>query len=213
MKNTYHVNRISKSQELILNGKGSNDLWKQAQVMNDFCSPWDSEKIKKIEFRALHDDEKLFFCFKVFDSELHINPSKNTMESINNSDRVELFFRSDLNMNPYYCLEIDPTGRIMDFKARPEKKFDFNWSWPSNHIQVESMIREKFYVVEGFVTMESLFDFDLVHQNSLQVGVFRAKYKSEKSKSFRPSWITWVDPKTNAPNFHIESSFGIFKLM
>mgnify|MGYP003683347229 FL=1 len=210
MSKSYKVNKISKRQ-LTISGKGDSIAWRQANVIEDFCSPWSSRAVNKIEFKALHDSEKLFFSFKVYDSQVHINPSEHIYNSINNSDRVELFFRSDSKMNPYYCLEIDPRARVMDFFAKPNKNFDFNWNWPSEHIEVKSSISKHFFVVEGAISLQSLFNFNLLKNEKLEIGVYRAKYSKQNNGEYNPIWITWVNPETETPNFHIPSSFGIFK--
>jgi hypothetical protein len=203
----YQVNLIKKNQ-LIISGKGENDFWNRAMVLNDFCSPWDIEKRSKITFKALWDQEKFFFNFTVFDSEIHIEKKDNSFESIGNSDRVELFFRSNSSMFPYYCLEIDTDARIMDFKAHPNKNFDFNWNWPKNDIIVKSSLNEDSFTIEGSISIQSLKNLNLIKNNKMETGIFRAKYFLNKTGCFEPIWITWVDPKTETPNFHIASSFG-----
>jgi hypothetical protein len=92
MSKSYKVSKITEG-ALTVNGTGENFVWKQANVLEDFCSPWDSEDIKKIEFRALWDKNSLYFNFKVRDSKIHIHESNDTNQSINNSDRLELFFK------------------------------------------------------------------------------------------------------------------------
>jgi hypothetical protein len=203
----YQVNLIKKNQ-LIISGKGENDIWNQAMVLNDFCSPWDIEKPSKIIFKALWDQEKFFFNFTVFDPEIHIEKLDNSFESIGNSDRVELFFRSDISLDPYYCLEIDTSARIMDFKAYPNQNFDFNWNWPKSDILIKSSVNKNSFTVEGSITIQSLKNLDLIKNNKIETGIFRAKYTLNKNECFEPVWITWVDPKTETPNFHIASSFG-----
>ena len=202
----YKVNLIK--QQLIISGKGENEVWNQAMVLNDFCSPWYLEKPSKIIFRALWDQEKFYFNFTVFDSEIHIEKEDNSFESIGNSDRVELFFRPNISMNPYYCLEIDTAARIMDFKAYPNKNFDFNWNWPKNDIIVKSSVNKNSFIVEGSISIQSLKDLNLIKNNKMETGIFRAKYFSNKTGCFEPIWITWINPKTETPNFHIASSFG-----
>ncbi len=189
-----------------------NILWNTANELVDFSSPWNSEKVKKISFRALWDTEFLFFIFKVEDSAIYIDTTDDTIASINNSDRVELFFRTDRNLDPYYCLEIDPTPRIMDFKARPNKQFDFSWNWPAEDIEVKSSIGKTGFVVEGAISIRSLNQFGLIKSGEIEAGIYRAKYNKQENETYEPTWITWVNPATETPNFHIESSFGVLKL-
>ncbi|SHG44655.1 Carbohydrate family 9 binding domain-like [Flavobacterium fluvii] len=207
----YKVNLIEKKQ-LIITGKGDDNLWNNAMMLTDFCSPWDTEKPSKITFRALWDTEKLFFNFTVLDSSIHIEKQNDSIDSINNSDRVELFFRPDDSMNPYYCLEMDTDARLMDFMAHPNKNLDFSWNWPKDDIVVKSSVKEDSFTVEGSISIQSLNDFNLIKNNKIETGIFRAKYSPDKSGNFEPTWITWVNPNTETPNFHIASSFGILIL-
>lgn len=211
MKN-YNVNCIERD-ILTLTGKGDNPLWQKAELLTDFVSPWDNEKIEKIEFKALWDSKNLFFCFTVFDNVIHIDKTDNSFESIGNSDRVELFFRTDASLNPYYCLEIDPTPRIMDFKAYPNKNFSFDWNWPKKDLTVKSQINRNKFTVEIATSIKSLNSLNLIKENKIETGIFRAKYNELENSIFEPIWISWVNPNTNEPNFHTPASFGVLKLM
>lgn len=209
---TYNVNCI-KRDTLKTTGKGNHFLWAKALVLTDFVSPWENKKPVKIEFRALWDTKNLFFCFTVFDTKIHIEVKDDSINSIGNSDRVELFFRTDESLNPYYCLEIDPISRIMDFMAHPNKNFNFNWSWPKNDITVKSYINRNNFTVEIAISILSLRDLNLINGNKIDVGIFRAKYYEHENSIFVPTWISWVNPNTESPNFHTPSSFGVLNLM
>ena len=209
--NTYNVNLIEKNQ-FNISGKGDDVLWNKAAILDNFVSPWNTDKKSEIIFKALWDRENLFFNFTVFDTEIHIEKKDDSVESIGNSDRVELFFRPDDSLNPYYCLEIDTCSRIMDFIAYPNSNFDFNWDWPQNNLKVKSSINADSFIVEGSISIKSLKRFNLINNNIIETGVFRAKYKKTQNKTFEPTWITWVNPNTETPNFHISSSFGRFIL-
>ena len=210
--NVYNVNLINKNQ-LQITGKGESKLWKKSEVLTQFISPWDTKEPSRIEFRALWDEKHFFFCFTVFDTNIHIDKKDDSIDSINNSDRVELFFRPDESLNPYYCLEMDASARIMDFIAYPDKKFDFNWNWPKKDITVQSSKNERSFIVEGAISLESLEQFNLIKENKIEAGIFRAKYNSDNGIDFEPTWISWVNPNTESPNFHIATSFGVLHLM
>lgn len=211
MKN-YTVNRIEEN-ILQINGLGDNLLWEQATILTDFSSPWDHEKVEKIEFRALWDLQNIYFLYTVYDTNIHIDRKDDSVDSIAESDRVEIFFRTDAALNPYYCLEIDPTPRIMDFIAYPDKKFDYAWNWPANDISVKSHTKDDYFVVEIAISIQSLKYFHLIRNNIIEAGLFRAKYKKQQNNMFEPTWISWVDPDTETPNFHIASSFGTLTLV
>ncbi|GAA4954485.1 hypothetical protein GCM10023314_30170 [Algibacter agarivorans] len=210
MSKVYCVELLKKGQ-LNFKNKDNSKLWSKANVLEEFVSPWDKHSISKIVFRALWDSKNLYFRFKVYDPDLYIDTTDNSKSSINNSDRVELFFRSDKNMNPYYCLEIDPTPRIMDFKAGPNKQFDFNFSWPLGDLEVLSSIEKTHFIVEGAISIKSLVAFGLLKNGQIEAGIFRAKYNKRKDGNYEPTWVTWINPMTETPNFHIASSFGILK--
>ncbi|WP_413997891.1 sugar-binding protein [Flavobacterium sp. W1B] len=210
--NNYEVNLIAKEQ-LNINGKGDSVLWKDAVVLSNFISPWDTETPSKIEFKALWDEKFLFFCFTVYDTQIHIDKKDNSKYSIGNSDRVELFFRPDNTLNPYYCLEIDTEARIMDFIAYPNKKFNYDWNWPKNDITVKSSKNGNSFTVEGAISIASLKKLHLIKENRIETGIYRAKYNATGANNFEPTWITWVNPNTETPNFHIASSFGVLRLM
>lgn len=207
----YQVHLI-KEKQLILSGNGDDLEWDNAPFLTDFCSPWSTEKGKEVIFKALWDQENLFFNFTVLDTEIHLEKKDDSIESIGKSDRVELFFRTDATMNPYYCLEIDTQGRVMDFIAYPDKNFDFNWNWPKNDLIVKSSVKANSFIVEGSISIESLKSLRLIKNNRIETGIFRAKYIKNQNKSFIPNWITWVNPNTETPNFHIASSFGVLTL-
>jgi hypothetical protein len=188
-------------------------LWEKANCLTDFCSPWEEEAFSKMEFRALWDLENLFFKFRVFDTDLYIDKKDDSIDSIGNSDRVELFFRTDKELSPYYCLEMDTAARLMDFKAYPDKNFDFDWKWPKEDLELKASQDAVSYSVEGRISLKSLQSLNLVHNNSIETGVFRAKFSPDEHQEYQPTWMPWVNPNTETPNFHIASSFGKFILM
>ncbi|WP_445730916.1 carbohydrate-binding family 9-like protein [Mariniflexile sp.] len=200
------------TKKLTINGKDDSILWNKANILTDFSSPWEVMPDTKTEFKALWDKDYLYFCFHVFDDTMHIDNTDTGFKSIDISDRVELFFRTDANISPYYCLEMDPTPRIMDFKAFPNKNFDLDWKWPKPDLLVKSHINKKGFTVEGKISIVSLKNLNLLNNGKIETGIFRAKYYKTKNSTYSPVWITWVDPKTETPNFHTPSSFGILKL-
>ena len=170
-------------------------------------------KNSKIEFRALWNPENFFFNFRVFDTDVYLDQKDDSLDSIGNSDRVELFFRTSESLNPYYCLEIDASGRLMDFKAHPNKDFDFDWKWPSKDLDIKTSKDEISFTVEGRISIQSLKDLNLIQNNVIEAGVYRAKFSKDEKQEYKPTWISWVNPDTETPNFHIASSFGKFRLL
>lgn len=209
---TYKVKKIDDN-HMAISGKADHPLWDKAEVLTDFSSPWHIEGIEEIQFRAVHDNEMLHVSFMVSDPSLHIDTTDDSKKSVDKSDRVELFLRSDKNLDPYYCFEIDPLARVQDFIARPNRQFDFSWDWPSEDVIVKSNISSFSFTVEFSITKKSLRAFKLIQKDgSIEAGIYRAKYNQQPNGQFEPTWITWVNPQTESPNFHIASSFGKLKL-
>lgn len=209
---TYKVRSIAPN-TMEINGNADHPLWEKGIVLNDFSSPWHSVDIQNIQFRALHDGANLFVSYKVNDRSLHIDQTDSSKKSVDNSDRVELFLRSDKNLDPYYCLEIDPLARIQDFIARPNRAFDYDWNWPKQDISVKSHVTPSNFTVEIAISLASLKHFKLIQfDGHIEAGIFRAKYHQQQNGQFQPTWITWVDPQTETPDFHTASAFGKLKL-
>lgn len=185
----------------------------KANCLTDFCSAWNEDPILKIEFRALWDLENFFFNFRVFDTDVYLDQKDDSFDSIGNSDRVELFFRTNESLNPYFCLEMDASGQLMDFKAHPNKDFDFDWKWPKKDLDIKISKDEISFTVEGRISIQSLRELNLIQDNSIEAGVYRAKFSKNEKQEYEPTWISWVNPNTETPNFHIASSFGKFRLL
>jgi hypothetical protein len=107
---------------------------------------------------------------------------------------------------------MDPAGRVLDYKATHYRKFDIGWSWPEGHLIVRTEKRKDGYTVEFAITKSSLKALGLMKENTLQAGLFRGDSfpKIEGEPDFK--WISWMQPESGTPDFHIASSFGILKL-
>ena len=85
-----------------------------------------------------------------------------------------------------------------------------DWNWPAKDIEIQSSVENDYFTVEIAITLDSLSELGLLKGNRLETGIYRAKYKQQADETYEPTWITWVDPKTEVPDFHIASSFGCF---
>ena len=211
----YKVKRIA-AQALASSGACDAQQWAVANKLEDFVSPWDLAPIHPIVFRALYDAAYFYFSFQVQDGAVFTELKDASKASIAQSDRVELFIRTDSKLSPYYCLEMDTQPRIMDFKAMPNRDFDLSWNWPEGELEVKSEILKDSFSVEGKISLKSLKELNLLKKDSegtfMEIGVYRAKYNTDDEGHTHPTWITWVDPHTPKPDFHIPDSFGIFRL-
>lgn len=208
----YQVKLVSEN-HINFNESLNGSFFEKANCLTDFCSAWNEDPILKIEFRALWNLENFFFNFRVFDTDVYLDQKDDSFDSIGNSDRVELFFRTNEFLNPYFCLEMDASGRLMDFKAHPNKDFDFDWKWPKKDLDIKTSKDEISFTVEGRISIQSLRELNLIQDNSIEAGVYRAKFSKNEKQEYEPTWISWVNPNTETPNFHIASSFGKFRLL
>jgi hypothetical protein len=165
-------------------------------------------------FRALWDDARFHFRFDVETPRALTYVHENNKIEVVDSDRVEIFFKSDDRLDPYYCLEMDPLGRILDYRASFYRKFEYEWQWPGNNqLQIHSNFTEQGYRVEGSITLASLNDLNLLNDNILQAGLFRGECLKVRDPDSAFAWISWVKPDSPRPDFHIPSSFGVIQLI
>jgi hypothetical protein len=164
-------------------------------------------------FRALWDDDRFYFRFDVESTHIRTYVKDNHKMEVVDSDRVEIFFRRNDRLDPYYCLEMDPLGRVMDYRAFFYRIFEYGWQWPGNNqLKVKSTKVESGYIVEGSITLASLRDLELLNNNELQAGLYRGECLKTDDSQPGFEWISWVKPDSDHPDFHIPSSFGVIKL-
>lgn len=208
---TYQVNPIS--DETLVGPDIHSALWNNAFSLSDFAFPWDDGPTPAMTFRALYDQDWLYCLFNVQDSDVRVYVNKNEKAEVIYSDRVEMFFRQNGQLNPYYCLEIDPLARVYDYRAVFHRKFEPSWNWPSGHLVVQAERNQTNYAVSCAISMESLKHLGLVNDKQLQVGLFRGKCLELDVAKENMKWISWMKPDSLHPDFHIASAFGVLQLV
>jgi hypothetical protein len=204
---TYIVKKAETS--IVIDGTGSDPAWENAVLLNDFQFPWLEQAAPSTEFRALYNQEYLFFQFKVVDEDIVLGEDSVDSQAALGSDRVELFFTTNDSINPYYTLEMDPKGRIFSAKARFYRQIDNDWRWPG--LEVAGSITEDGYILEGMIPLQSFADLNLwqnAEQKQLACGVFRAEFSHADDGTINHNWISWIQPDSPKPDFHIPSAFG-----
>jgi hypothetical protein len=186
----------------------------ESLILSDFSYPWSSNPSPAMSFRALWDDDRFYFRFDVEAGVVRTFIKDNHKMEVVNSDRVEIFFRRNERLDPYYCLEMDAHGRVLDYRATFYRIFEYEWQWPGkNQLKVESSKTESGYKVEGSITLASLRELDLLNNDKLQAGLFRGECLEASDTQASFSWISWIKPDSDHPDFHIPSSFGVIELM
>ncbi len=210
--NTYSVKRIASNLQT-LDSKAMNPIWEQANVNSDFSFPWEEKTPPKTSFRALYDNEFFYFRFDVEDDNVLTHVKDDHKMEVVDSDRVEIFFRQDEKLNPYYCLEMDARGRVLDYVTRYYRDFDYEWQWPaSDNLSVKASENKEGYIVEGAISLSSLKELGLLKDNVLEAGLYRGYCMKLPNPEAELRWISWVNPAVEEPDFHIPSSFGKLEL-
>ncbi|MEJ1240781.1 carbohydrate-binding family 9-like protein [Chryseolinea sp. T2] len=198
-----------------ISGDGSSPGWQQSTWLTDFSYPWEDDNPSRTSFKALHGDLWIYFLFDVDDTNVHVDIKTNDKLEVIDSSRVEIFFRINEQLNPYYCLELDAAGRILDYQGHFHRKFDFTWNWPAGELVVKATKREGGYMVETAVSKSSLRTLGLLSPDEqfLQAGLYRAQCTRAVAAREHMRWISWIKPESKTPDFHIPSSFGSLQLL
>ncbi len=197
-----------------LDGVLTEPAWERANIETAFRFPWEERPLPGTEFRALFDTFALYFAFRVEDHDIVLAEHFRSKEDVVHEDRVELFFALDEELAQYFCLEIDPLGRVLDYRATHYRKFDFSWTFPG--LEVVGRQTGDGYAVEGRIRWEALQSLGFPPPDSgraLKFGIYRAEFRHTQGREYREGWISWVDPRTEEPDFHVPESFGYLKMV
>ena len=187
---------------------GDKSDWKFAPAVTGLIAPWNGVTRDNTEFYVCQDKKNFYFLYEVADTTLLYNNEK-TEASVGKGDRVEFFFSKDPELSTYYCAEIDPKGKVMDYRAEYYRKFDFSWNFKG--LKVKTRIGENRYCVEGSIPLKELRALGLIQPSGeIRFGIYRADYFGEEEEQV--VWSSWIIPEAAEPDFHIPSSFGILKL-
>lgn len=208
----YPVNKTS--QRIQLDGKADEAAWAGAVWLQDFSDPWHDEAAPLTHFRALWDDDNFYFIFRADDDEIICPKEDNEEMNAVNSDRVEIFFKIDDRMDPYYSLEMDALGRVFDSRGIYPRRIDHTWDWPEKELELSTTIDATGYWLEGRISINSLRQLGLIQPDGkIKAGLFRGDYRKGTADKVSIRWISWIKPDSEKPDFHIPSAFGELKLM
>ncbi len=208
---SYTVKKINQTIEIT--GKGTDNTWQKANELTDFSYPWRKETAPQTSFKALYNETHLYFLYRATDPDIITKERGLGERDAVDSDRVEIFFKANDEMNPYYALEMDALGRVLDTEARFHRNIDYDWDWPEGQLLLKASTDSKGYWVEGSISFQSLRQLGMYKDdNILKAGLYRGEYVTLPNGKVDTKWISWVMPDSEEPDFHIPSSFGILKL-
>lgn len=180
-------------------------------VMEDFSYPWTNTPPPSTRCELQWRGDALHFLFDVEDSDVVVSSDWKGESTVDNEDRVELFFARDEALAQYFCIEVDPLGRVHDYSARHHRQFDSKWRCDGSLTRGQRTPNG--YRVEGSIprtTFEVILGKPFKLGTPLRLGVFRAEFRS--SERDHPgarvdNWISWVKPDAKQPDFHVPSAF------
>ena len=209
---TYQVHYLAQAR-IRIDGRLDEADWEKTYPERGFSFPWEQRAAPVTEFRSLCDDEFFYFSFRVHDEDVVVEKTFDNESTMDREDRVEIFFSRDDKLKEYFCLEVDPMGRVHDYSASYYRKFDS--SWDCTGIRTASSITKEGYVVEGSIALKTLEALGLPSPGSghtLKAGLFRAEFNHGPESAPEAHWISWVEPGTKQPDFHVPSAFGCLQL-
>ncbi len=216
MSKIYEAIRLEEGQSIAIDGCGGDPTWQSAHPLTDFSFPWTKRTPPATEFRALWNDQRLYFRFDVTDTDVVLGEGASAMEKVIGSDRVEIFFSTGPKLSPYYAIEVDPRGAVLDYEARYHRQM--NWDWSCDGLVVETSLRDSGYMVEGLIPKSTLKMLDCLHEDEegyyLDAGLYRAEFSHDADGGpVIEDWMSWVDPEVASPDFHVPTSLGTIRLL
>ena len=164
--------------------------------------PWDTLE-DRTQVSLCSDGKALHIAFNVPDSTLTICQGEGE-RTVDESDRIEIFLSCDPGMACYYGFEIDPQGKVMDYKNSFYRQFDYGWN---SALQASGKVLPDGYRVEASFPLEFLRSLGLNPDGGLWTGLYRADAVSPEDIR----WYTLVDPQTPEPDFHVPASLYLEK--
>ena len=228
----YRVRRLPHA-KIKLDASLSEREWSLANIERHFAFPWETKPTPATEFLAFCDDAYFYFAFRVEDADVVMLDTLRHKKDVIFEDRVEIFFSPEHDVMNYFCLEIDPLGRTFDYQATYYRQFDREWHCEG--LETVGKLTDRCYTVEVRIplkTFESLgiSSFRPGHSGMI-CGLYRAEFSHDRNgkpvvkDAIQPggptleitppleAWMSWIDPKTPEPDFHVPSSFGRFVIV
>ena len=149
----------------------------------------EARKRDQTTFECRADADRVYFSFNVWDDNVTAAPVGEPERTLESYDRVEVFFAATADLSKPYCgIEIDPCGRVLDYRGNYGKGLDYSWNVRT--LKVSTRIVEGGYLVKGSIAITELAEFEIDLRNCW-FGAFRADYAPGGRLidwySFRPS--------------------------
>lgn len=193
-----------------IDGSKADSIWHELNTYSHFISNWDELPVPTTEFKCFYDSIYLYFHYRVQDEQVICYDHRKNDLAVGSSDRVEIFFASNSQLEPYYGLEFDACNRVLQFKGNGSWNFEKKWKFPG--------LTKKDYKVRAFkggyqfearLKIKSLHEMNLIHDKKMLIGLHRADFSKNNEDKVR--WISWKKIETPKPNFHNLEGFQLVK--
>jgi hypothetical protein len=218
---------------IVLDGRADEPAWSNAAIERGFFFPWKKAPAPPTEFKALCDGTNFYFAFRVHDEDIVVLERLRDEEDAVFEDRVEIYFGRDEEMKDYYCLEVDSKGRTFDYRGAYPRKLDPKGKFEG--LEARAASRPGGYEVEGLIPVKTFAALGfpaLRPEAKIRCGLYRAEFSHDRSgRPVKPEasihtmgltldgpppieeWLSWVDPKTPEPDFHVPGSMGWIEIV
>lgn len=229
---TYRARSLREA-KIELDGRADEPAWGEAAVEKRFVFPWKQAPAPGTEFRALCDSTNFYWSFKVRDADIVALDNLRDEEDAVLEDRVEIYLSLDDRMEKYYCLEVDSRGRVFDYAGSYYRRL--NSAWNLEGLAAKAASLPDGYEIEGRIPLKSLAALgfpELGPGVKIRFGLYRAEFSHDRtgrSAERRESihtmgrrvegpppieeWLSWVDPVTKEPDFHVPATLGWLEIV
>ena len=115
-------------------------------------------------------------------------------------------------MPKYYAIEVDPLARVHDYSVVYYRHLDSDWNMEG--LITKATIDDDSYTLEAMIPMSTLKKLNLIDSDGyMRIGLYRAEFSMNDDETIDMKWISWVNPKTKNPDYHVDSSFGEFRFI
>lgn len=166
-----------------------------AGMIDGLHAPWDGLD-DSTKFRCFCDRDNLYFFYDVKDSTVTLTENFGGEADVEPEDRVEIFFSPEPDMEQYYCAEIDPLGRVLDYSCRFPSIMDYSWDFST--LETFGRLTGDGYSVFGKISRKELERLGLKPCKIVYIGVFRADFHADGTVN----WYSHVETDDESPFFH-----------
>ena len=170
-------------------------VWDAIEPVEVFHAPWDGLD-DSTRFRCFATDSLFFFRFDVIDPTLTLEGGFKDERDVEYEDRAEIFFSPAGKLTTYVGAEIDPMGRVMDYKCTYYRQFDYGWNFRT--LVCAHRIIPGGYSVAGSVTLAELEGLGVDIAQGFLMGAFRADFRPDRSVN----WYSLKPTSDKHADFH-----------